>query len=255
MNFKVATPISTLFQKASSAQMGKILSLSDVLEERDRGIACESDLPRIFHCELSVVVKWTEEEINHVAELVRSQKILLVSFHVPSCFEKPLIENGVFVPVGTRIREEEMLKNAKKNVADLRKIIGNKVEVAIENNNYFKTGAYESVCEPPFQTALCEHIPCALLLDIGHAEISARHMGTALNEYIVGLPLDKVRQIHLSGITRGEKENKDSHEALNELDWKQFADILPLCPNLGHVTIEYYKEPTVLIKMLRIFEK
>ncbi|MDP3645815.1 MAG: DUF692 family protein [bacterium] len=251
MKFKVATPISTLFQKVSSAQIEQILSLSDALEERDRGIDCESDLPRIFHCELSVVEKWTEEEINHVAELVRSQKILLVSFHVHSCFVKPNIENSLFVPTGTRMIDEEMVKNAQTNIAKLRKKIGDTVEIAIENNNYFKTGAYESVAEPSFLTTLCAQIPCMLLLDIGHAEISAKHLGTTLDEYVAALPLHKVRQIHLSGIERGEKEYGDAHEALSEVDWLNFERIQAKCPSLEFVTIEYYKDVSRLIEMLK----
>ena len=219
MKFSVATPISTLLEKASKEDLATIISLSDALEERDRGIPCESELPRIFHCELSIVEPWNEEEIEHVAAIIRSQKILLVSFHVHSCFVKPNIENGVFIPTGIRMTDEEMIKSARINIAKLQKKIGDTVEIVIENNNYFKTGAYESVAEPSFLTKLCAQIPCALLLDIGHAEISARHMGTTLDEYIGGLPLQEVRQIHLSGITRGEEENKDSHEALSGLDW------------------------------------
>jgi uncharacterized protein (UPF0276 family) len=246
-----ATPISTLLRDASPEDREQILALSDSLEVRDdRPIEIASSLPRICHCELSIVAPWSEEEVSHIASLVLEQKISYVSFHAHSCYVHPPVKDGMFAPEGTRMSEDEMLRNAANNIAQFRVRVGDSVAMAVENNNYFNTGAYDTVTDPAFLSRLIDSVGVLLLLDIAHAEITAKHTGVAFEEYLSKLPLDRVVQNHLSGPTRTSEKYFDSHVALTDTEWKQYKEIVPRCPNLKYVTIEYYKDATLFISML-----
>ena len=246
----VATPLSTLLRDADEASRTRILELSHALEIRDHIDAkIRSALPRMYHCELSIVAPWSDTEVAAAAHVIATNNCKLVSFHALSCFAKPVVEGRRFFPRGTPMSEAEMLKNALSNMKRMRDAAGKRAYL-VENNNYFRNGAYESIADPRFLTRVAKEADVGLLLDIGHAEITAKHTESTLKIYVSALPLEKVRQIHLSGITRGAEEYLDSHEALQDIDWKQFEDIRARCPALEYVTIEYYKKPELLIGML-----
>ena len=246
---KVATPLSTLIKNASEGDMKKILGLSDALEGREHIVSVESDLPHLYHCELSIIVPWDEHVFQEAVATIHRHEAILTSFHVLSCYVSPEIKEGRFYPNGEHMSEKEMLKNAENNIGRMRQMFPD-MEILIENNNYFSTGAYETVTTPAFLAKLSKAIGVNLLLDIGHAEISAKHQGITLDQYVAALPLGKVRQIHLSGISRGGREYGDAHEVLTTEDWKNFERISAVCPTLEFVTIEYYKDASCLIEML-----
>jgi hypothetical protein len=41
---------------------------------------------------------------------------------------------------------------------------------------------------------------CGLLLDISHARISARHRGLDETAYLTGLPVERTRELHITGL-------------------------------------------------------
>ena len=45
---------------------------------------------------------------------------------------------------------------------------------------------------------------CGLLLDVNNIYVSAQNHGFSADDYLAGLPLERVRQIHLAGHTPGE---------------------------------------------------
>src|SRR3546814_12821782 len=56
---------------------------------------------------------------------------------------------------------------------------------------------------------------CYLLLDINNIYVSACNHGFSADDYLAGLPLDSVRQIHLAGHTPATKERPvviDTHD-------------------------------------------
>jgi uncharacterized protein (UPF0276 family) len=58
-----------------------------------------------------------------------------------------------------------------------------------------------------------------LLLDIGHARLSAETLGMAAEEYILKLPLDRLDQVHVSGPRMRDGRLFDAHEPLREVDY------------------------------------
>ena len=53
---------------------------------------------------------------------------------------------------------------------------------------------------PAVVRRVIEECDCGLLFDISHARRAARALGMAATEYIAQLPVERTREIHLSGI-------------------------------------------------------
>jgi uncharacterized protein (UPF0276 family) len=248
MSIKIATPISTLFTDEESTR--RISSLSDALEIRNPLKPVPPSEEYLYHAEESIVVLLTDEEIERIVSVINKHKVDTVSFHVASCFQRPKLIGGVFYPNGAMMTEAEMLSNARVNMKKLRARAGIKKYI-IENNNYFNTGAYETVTEPLFLSTLMSDLNIGLLLDIGHARVSSHHTGISFEHYVNKLPLDKILQIHFSSPTLKKDKMKDTHRKLTLQDWNHLKETLNLTKNIRHITIEYYKNLEILESMLK----
>ena len=82
---------------------------------------------------------------------------------------------------------------------------------------------------------------CEMLLDLGHARIAAAHREMDVRAYLALLPLDSVRQIHISGIREKRGVYYDAHESLQEEDYHLLAWTLGVT-HPQSITLEYYRE-------------
>ncbi len=246
--FKIATPCSTLITDKKSEHA--VCSRSDAIELRRVEDTGKSGLPELFHCELSVVQRWSEADRDELRELAAQTNLVLLSLHVSSRFQNNILEEGVFIGSGKPYTHAALLKNAYENAAFVRSAFGPQVDLLVENNNDLRTDAYEIVTEPSFISELCLAVDAGLLLDVAHARISAHNKGLTDEEYFTLLPLDQVRQVHLSkhGI-RGEWAY-DAHCELDEDDWSFFMALLDGLPRLEYATIEVYQNLESLLVML-----
>ena len=154
------------------------------------------------------------------------------------------------LPTSQPISDEEYFERAAKNVEWLRDQYSGYIQV--ENLNYFPTGAYERVCEPEFICHITEAAGVGLLLDIGHAVVSAHYLGydDAIS-YINGLPLHRVREVQIShaGILEGVFE--DLHEAPGEAELSIVRKIIANGYDIEYLTVEYYRDPDILCDVYR----
>lgn len=67
--------------------------------------------------------------------------------------------------------------------------------------------------EAAFLAELCRRTGCYLLLDVNNIVVSATNHARRLDEWLDLLPLDRVRQIHLAGHSRGRDMLVDTHDA------------------------------------------
>ncbi|TNE33844.1 MAG: DUF692 domain-containing protein [Alphaproteobacteria bacterium] len=74
----------------------------------------------------------------------------------------------------------------------------------IENPSSYLTYPEDEFSEWEFIAEMAQRTGCYLLLDINNVYVSACNHGFSPDDYLAGLPLDKVRQIHLAGHTPGE---------------------------------------------------
>ncbi len=94
-----------------------------------------------------------------------------------------------------------------------------------------------------------ERTGCGLLLDLGHARIAAQSCQQAVHDYLERLPLEKTRQVHVSGPRPREGALFDAHETLAEEDYALLEWVLARS-NPEVVTLEYYREKDALKEQL-----
>lgn len=94
--------------------------------------------------------------------------------------------------------------------------------------------------EPAFMRRICDETGCGFLLDIAHARAAALHLGVAEREYLSSLPVDRLRELHVSGVDRDEDGRPREHMPLSADDWA----LLEWC--LGHIRAGRWASPWAL---------
>lgn len=249
--FKIATPISHLFKNEADAKL--ITSNSDCLECRDHSPRQDDiALHELFHFELQIIHPIDEAGFKYIEDVFRSKPHLkLSSFHVASCCDKPVLIDGVFYIGGTEYSYEELQENAARNIARIKTFMPAGMIICVENNNYLRSPAYKYVIEARFLNDLVTRNDIYLLYDIAHAHISAVNMGIPFADYYAGLPISKVRQVHICKFgMRSDTESFDAHYAPDEMIYTELRKVIA-ASNVQYVTVEYYKETDGLIHSLQ----
>ena len=60
---------------------------------------------------------------------------------------------------------------------------------------------------------------CGLLLDIPHARIASHYLGMDEQEYFTGLPVDRIREMHITGLHVNQYGYLQDHLSMLEPDW------------------------------------
>jgi uncharacterized protein (UPF0276 family) len=248
----IVTPYSSLFK--SERDRNDIIEQSDAVEIRRRGQA-ESiklpKLPKLYHCELSLVNKWNEKEKEDIKKILTQTKFELVSFHLISRYSRNILIDGIFHGLGRPYREHELLFNANENISFLRSELDGKIPILIENNNYLGTDAYDIVTDNHFIKKVVEEFSLFFLWDIAHSFITSINKKVDLEEQLITLPLNKCLQVHLSRYEKANGFAIDAHESLRDDDWVFFSNMVNSLPLLQYITIEYYKSKEKLINQLK----
>lgn len=87
---------------------------------------------------------------------------------------------------------------------------------------------------------LCEAAPVGILLDLAHFYISARTLGFDPLEELQHWPLDRVWEIHVSGVSEQDLGSWDDHASpAPEIEMELLRIAARRCPNLRAITLEY----------------
>ena len=98
-------------------------------------------------------------------------------------------------------------------------------------------------------TQVIDETGCGLLLDIGHARVSAATLGMDMYDYMNDLPLNHVAQVHVSSPRMRDGRLVDAHEPLQDLDYALLDFVLRRAqPRV--VTLEYIRERSALYDQL-----
>ncbi len=103
-----------------------------------------------------------------------------------------------------------------------------------ENPSSYLTFPEDEMSEWEFLTEMTRRTGCFLLLDVNNIYVSSRNHGFSADEYLAGLPLDRVRQIHLAGHDPATPERDiiiDTHdrEVTNEV-WELYRKAMAALP-------------------------
>jgi uncharacterized protein (UPF0276 family) len=118
--------------------------------------------------------------------------------------------------------------------------------VGFENQvSYFALGDVRQ--EPAFWNRIAAAGDLWLLLDLHNCWTQCVNFGVPLEEYLAGIDLTRVLEVHLSGgsdsepgwLPSGRVLRIDSHDGpVPEPVWRAFAEVRPRCPNLRGVVVE-----------------
>lgn len=137
-----------------------------------------------------------------------------------------------------KYNEPDYIKTLEKNLKIIRSYFPD-IEILIENLP--PVDNIKSWCaEPKIFNNVLEKYNLKMLLDIPHAEISAEYFGISYEDYINQFPLDKVKEIHFSGLGYT-LDNKlyDGHIEANERDFALFESTIKKCKNLSIISLEF----------------
>ena len=138
----------------------------------------------------------------------------------------------------TTLTRDLALERVVKSITTLKKLTG--LEVLLENVAHYAWSERPSfVTDPAFIAECLEISNAGFLLDLAHARVSAYHRGEEARDYINALPLDKVKEIHISGARLEADGLRDRHLPLSELDYILLEEVIAKTPNLKVLTLEY----------------
>ena len=126
---------------------------------------------------------------------------------------------------------EEALDTLAANVAIAQDVLGR--ALVLENPSTYIAFADSRMTEAAFLSALCERTGCYLLLDVNNIYVSATNHGLDPDDWLEGLPLERVRQVHLAGHSQGRDMLIDTNDApVPDPVWHLYARF---ASRLGHV--------------------
>lgn len=248
--FQIATPISHLFGEPSIAR--ELMARSDCLEGRDKSLEAGWPGVRLFHTDIEPVHELGASAWAHLEAIRRrTPELRLLSMHMASCYSAPIVVSGKFQAGGKRYGRDELLRCARENLSRIKALFGPDVELAVENNNFYATPAYDYVCDPEFISEVVRGNDIRFLFDVAHAFVSSVNKGMPLDSYLAGLPLEKTVQIHISqhrvdGPLCAVDAHADITEHMYEFVRKLLGRITP-----SYVTVEYYRDPHELLSALK----
>src|SRR5207247_93621 len=110
------------------------------------------------------------------------------------------------------------------------------------------------VTDPAFLTRIAEENDLRFLFDLSHAHIAAANRGTSYANYVAGLPLERISQVHLSGHRiEADGHALDAHDAPPDAMLAEAKELVSRFPLLQYATIEYYRDaPTLLDAITRL---
>lgn len=138
------------------------------------------------------------------------------------------------------------MRATRRLIWQVKRLAGSiKVPVTLENTEPLPFEGYEFEVKPGRITKVLEQTRCGLLLDTGHARVSAAVLDMDVNDYLNSLPLDRVVQVHVSGPRVCDGRLVDAHEPLQQIDYTLLDWVLARTrPQV--VTLEYIRRRDAL---------
>ncbi len=170
------------------------------------------------------------------------------------------------------LRREVAQTNIARNASALRAALP--VPLLLENVPLYPNVVHRHVTRPAFIREVLDLAGCDLLLDLAHARVTASLLGMTPEAYLNALPLERVREIHVSGpraistlpptrqrllqdnaltvaseLVFDEGWLVDVHDTMTEVDYALLAWTLARCRPMA-ISLEYYRDAARLQEQL-----
>ncbi len=120
---------------------------------------------------------------------------------------------------------EQALAATAERVARVQDALGR--QLVLENISSYVSFTSDELREWEFLTALCERTDCRLLLDLNNVLVTCSNHGWDVDEYLAGIPGERVWQLHLANHSDRGNHKFDSHlGAVPDEVWALYRDAL-----------------------------
>ena len=198
------------------------------------------------HADLATRLAWMPGTGRLLREYIESTQTPWLSFHcalLPPGYVPIAMKLGWYLPPPAPARA------VKRLVAGVEKLRDLNLPILLENMPSFPTRKYAFETSVETISEILGLTGADLLLDIAHARVVASVFGLEVQDYLAGLPLEKVRQIHVSGPRAKSGVLYDAHEEMAEEDYRLLAWVLARSePEV--VTLEYFRDKQKLQEQL-----
>lgn len=151
-----------------------------------------------------------------VHQLFQYTQTLYINLHL-----EPTSKHHADIPIdsGDSIHKERIVERILEEIQPITKRYQEE-QILFENAIYrnIDGNILRAAVEPDVFHMIMNEINCGLLLDISHARISARNLGIDEREYISNLPVNKLHEIHFTGLHHIDGKWVDHLPILDE-DW------------------------------------
>jgi len=127
----------------------------------------------------------------------------------------------------------------KRNIFKIREYCGEDIQILIKNI-ILVDNVQDWCVEPVIISNYCEKYNFGFILDIPHALIASNSRGETFEEYLRKLPLDRVKEIRVSGCTElSDGTLHHSHTICKHNVYKLLESVLYKTPNCEMISIGY----------------
>lgn len=160
------------------------------------------------------------ERLDAAAQLADKTATFYINAHI-----SPRLED-----LGADTSAAHVIELALRDTLHLTHFFGAE-RVILENIPYPESPPYlnnkpETITLPEVIREVINQGGVGLLLDIGHARRSAIHFGMDTRDYIRQLPLDRLRELHITGVGANPQGGITDHLAMTDADWDLFGWVL-----------------------------
>jgi uncharacterized protein (UPF0276 family) len=236
-NTKIALTVSQHFHEIYPV----LAELIDAIVFRDvNNILSIKDVDRMFHLNGFINTDFDETVTPDFLKRLQFHNIDFISFDLgPSC--KKIRMEDFYVADDPVLAPEEILIIGKRKIDKIRSIYSG--AISLENMDYHKGGAYEYVCEPHFIKNAVEEFDVDFTLDIGHLNVTCFYNGMKPEDYIMALPMDRLKEVHISHAI----DDDDTHGIPTTSDYDLLKYIFSI-NQPEYTVLEYYWDPDVIVK-------
>lgn len=206
----------------------------------DEIIAAKQLLPKIemhYHQGRMFFTKRGIRKLDHYLRLCPQSPF--ISIHLaplPASITTPALRWNLYLP---QPNIEFLIKRFIRQINNLKKLFSK--PVILENMPILHPTRYRLESDPTVISRILHETQLGMLLDLTHARISAEARKIPVEKYLEQLPLEKVKQIHVTGSRRKEGFLYDAHEQLEPYDYDLLGWTLGIIEP-EWLTLEYFKE-------------
>jgi len=156
--------------------------------------------PLMLHLDdtLSAHTPLPEDQVARLQDLVRLTGTPWTSEHLGFGVAEITLDESLQVQaLSLGLSREVAQANIVRNASALRAALP--VSLLLENVPLYPNVVHRHITRPAFMGEVLSSSRCDMLLDLAHARVTASLLGMTPEAYLEALPLERVREIHLSG--------------------------------------------------------